>query len=102
MFITRHAAAVALLGVLLGPSPGWAQTTDWRFHRDYFLGPGRNDLMTLCSLGRQVNNMGESFWALESNRQLEGSLEREYGKAAVQAIRAGQAVAMSVACPDVR
>ena len=99
----RYAAAVVVaLGVLLGGSPGWPQGTDWRYWRDVFLGPARVKLMTTCSLARDINDSGKSYWSPETRQRVEGMLIREFGEAHAQAFYAGQAAAMSVACPDVR
>ena len=93
---------LSALGVcLLVASPALAQSADWRTYRDKLLGVNRSDLMTFCGLGRKANAQAMSYFADIANASDERLSAQGYAPDVVQAMSAGRASAMAVACPSV-
>lgn len=94
------APSMAIL--LLIEAPGWAQSTDWRLHRDTLLGPGRHRLMQFCSIGRRLNDRGLYYWTYSGQQPIrEELLLKGYTEEQLDS-DAGKAAAMSIICPDVK
>jgi len=71
----------------------------WQGARDYFLGPGRDELRQLCDFGREINSQGYSFFDPMLSQKITGmKIERPTNEAYV----AGKTAAMYEVCPDVK
>ncbi|SBO43676.1 conserved exported protein of unknown function [Cyanobium sp. NIES-981] len=93
--------ATVILTVL--PNGAQAASTDWLRYRDFYLGAGRPYLLSFCAIWRDANAQGHSLWQPGLLRRLNAPLAREgFSEAEIDAITAGQVVAMSQACPGIR
>ena len=91
--------------VLIGVTPALARTpqTDWQWYRDVFLGPGRQQLLAFCAVWRDANAQGRSIWEPGLLRSLNEPLRRDgLSDAEIDAMTAGQAVAITRTCTDIR
>jgi hypothetical protein len=80
-----------------------ATSNDWQRYRDFYLADGRSHLLRFCAFWREANAQGLSLWQPGLARQLNAPLARDgFTEAEIDAITAGQVVAMSQACPGIR
>lgn len=80
-----------------------APATDWQRYRDFYLGAGRPYLQSFCAIWQDANAEGHSIWQPGLLRRLNAPLARQgFSEAEIDAITAGQVVAMSQACPGIR
>ncbi|EDY39319.1 hypothetical protein CPCC7001_2199 [Cyanobium sp. PCC 7001] len=98
-----------LATVLLAALPTGARAasttpaTDWQRYRDFYLGEGRPYLLSFCAIWRDANAEGHSLWEPGLLRRLNAPLARQgFSETEIDAITAGQVVAMSQACPGIR
>ena len=92
----------ALLLALLVGSPVGAKLL-WEEFRDMYLGIGRSDLMQYCAVGRIVNQNNLYYFDPRlQNKNKEMMLSKGASIEIADAMLAGQAAAMAVACPEVR
>lgn len=103
--VVQHLPKTLLLALLVGTSGCSQQSMSnapqatWKGAKAYLLGPGRHELMELCSLGGQLNSQGISAF----NEYAKSAVQKKAGSAAnADAYLAGRAAAMAVACPEVR
>ena len=76
---------------------------EWFEFRDALLGRKRSDLMIFCSMGRDYNSIGESYWSSRlANRSKADVIRSSGSEATASAFMSGLAAAMNIACPDVR
>ena len=101
----KHLPRALLVALLVGTTGCSQQSMSnepqatWEGAKAYLLGPGRHELMELCSLGGQLNSQGLSAF----NQQAQLAAQKKAGSAAnADAYLAGRAAAMAVACPEVR
>ena len=97
----------ALLLALLVGAPVMGKPVTWDFARDFFLGRGRSDLMEECAEGRKINQIGAYYFDTRlQDKRKERMLSKLLPKDAsieieIDAMLAGRAAAMAVACPNV-
>ncbi|MFQ6539675.1 MULTISPECIES: hypothetical protein [Aphanothece] len=97
--------ATVLLGGFApqGRAASTATSSDWQRYRDFYLGVGRPHLLSFCAIWRDANAQGHSLWEPGLLRRLNAPLAREgFTEVEIDAITAGQVVAMSQACPGIR
>ncbi|QNI71782.1 hypothetical protein [Cyanobium sp. NS01] len=93
--------AAALMTAVQGQAR--ASATDWQRYRDFYLGEGRPQLLLFCDVWRDANAQGHSLWEPGLVRQLNAPLARDgITEVQIDAITAGQVVAMSQVCPGIR
>jgi hypothetical protein len=109
LFLPRMRVSLLLATLLLAVLPGGARAastagaTDWQRYRDFYLGAGRPYLLSFCAIWRDANAQGHSLWEPGLLRRLNAPLSREgFSEPEIDAITAGQVVAMSQACPGIR
>lgn len=107
MRLTLLALACALLPAVPAAAAtthsAGTSSTDWQRHRDFYLGEGRPYLQNFCAIWRDANTQGRSLWEPGLLRRLNAPLARDgFSQAQIDAITAGQVVAMSQACPGIR
>ena len=99
----RRSLTLLLLAAALAAGPGWAESTDWRFWLDEYLGGSRNQLMQECALGRKMNSAGLSYWDYDHQKRVTAIvLAKGFSHSSHSALNSGKAAAMARVCPDVR
>ena len=84
-------------------SAGRSATAEWQRYRDFYLGDGREHLLSFCAIWRDANAQGLSLWEPGLLRRLNAPLARDgFSQQEIDAITAGQVVAMSQVCPGIR
>lgn len=99
----KHLPKALLLAMLVG-APGVAKPPLWEGFRDSFLGRNRSDLMSSCSVGRELNHRGLNYWGDLYQRKVKERVMRSTGVSdqVYYEMNNGLAAAMAVACPEVR
>ena len=100
----KHLPKALLLALLVGASGCSRQSISnepkvtWEGHKAYFMGPGRHELMEICDMGRQMNELGLSAYS----EQAQSGVRKLYSASNADAYFAGRAAAMAVVCPEVK
>jgi len=93
----------ALLLALVVAAPAGAKPALWEEFRDIYLGRNRSDLMEYCSSGRKINQDGGYYFDPRTQRKKKELMtSRGLSIEMADAMLAGTAAAMAIACPEVR
>ena len=99
--MVKHLSKALLLALLVA-TPVMAQQNDYRYWRDFLLGPGMDLLMGRCASGRKANARGLSnFEEVFQKAFLRGLLKSGMSLREANAMQAGDAAAMRPVCPTV-
>ena len=100
--MVQHLPKALLLALLVG-APAEAKPPLWEIFRDVFLGPNRSDLMEECAEGRKINQIGAYYFDTRlQDKRKERMLSKGASIEIADAMLAGRAASMAVACPEVR
>ena len=97
----QHLPKALLLALLVG-APVMAQKSDYRYWRDFLLGPAVDLLMERCATGRKSNAYGMTIFS-ERLREIavRAFLKDGWSLIEANAMVAGEAAAMRQVCPNV-